>query len=506
MPRLWIEELEVEQIVDMTVRVVRADAQRTNNGNTYLALVFADRTARISAKRFGAKVAECEAVSSIRFARVQGNVQEYNGEHQLLLSRPVQDIGIPKNLSDYFECSPIPLSDLQSRLYQHIDSVRDSRLNALLRSILMEDNQVSVAFAEYPAALEFHHTFRHGLLHHTLEVTDLVAAMADQQQNWGGHPVHRNLAVTGALLHDIGKVEEMRQQEYHYEFSDAGSLLGHITQGAIYVARQIAKLRRKIVFPEELEHMLLHLISSHHGKGEWGSPKAPMTQEAILIHTADKTSTDLYFFQEARRGAIGNKSFVKQRKLDSGFGNMGRFVFVGDMDAFVPPVEVTPSAPIQKGYPIPREFRLPFLRLIRAEKAEESGVVTRLLPLIGKIAAGQPILDSDNIEGEELIDATELGNGNGDFYLLRVRGNSMTGDGIEDGDLIVVRHQLHAEHGDLVVAILEGEGATVKRLIQDKGNVVLMPSNPTHPPIPVPDLSGLRIQGRVMGIARPEPG
>ena len=501
MSRLWISELEVGQKVEMTVRVVRASVQRTRTGEPYLYLTLADRTSKIAAKRWKPSPYECEALPAIKYAQIVGEIQEYNEEQQLVLSSPLLDIGLPDDLSSFFACSPIVLPELQLRLHHHLASVRDARLKALLQSIFVADKKVAAEFAEYPAALDNHHVFRHGLLHHTLEVVDMVAALSDKQQYWGGQFVFRDLAVTGALLHDIGKAEEMREQDFTYEFSGAGSLLGHITLGTVYVARKIAKLRRNMAFPEELEHMLLHLISSHHGKGEWGSPKPPMTAEAILIHMADKLSVDLHLVQEARTQAIGDKAFVKQRKLDSGFVGTGRYVFVGDMNALrllndEPAVEEQTQA-----YPIPREFRLPVLRLVSIEEAEDSATFMRSLPLVGRIAAGQPILHTDSIEGHICVEASALGSGKGDYYLLRVCGDSMTGDDIADGDLIVVRHQEQAEFGDLVVALLE-EGATVKRLIQGKGGVILMPSNPAHQPISVPDFSSLRIQGRVVGIAR----
>jgi 3'-5' exoribonuclease len=502
MSRIWIGELEVGQKVEMIVRVVRADVQHKKNGAPYLVLTFADRTHKIAAIRWKPSSHECETLPKIKFAHVIGEVQEYNEAQQLVLSSPLTDMGLPDDLSDFLACSPLALSELQSRLHYHIASVRDHRLNALLHSIFVEDKKISSAFAEHPAALENHHAYRHGLLHHTLEVVDMVAAMADQQQQWGGYPVCRDLAVTGALLHDIGKTEEMQEQDFTYEFSAAGSLLGHITLGAVYVARKVAKLRREMIFPEELEQMLLHLISSHHGKGEWGSPKAPMTAEAILIHMADKTSTDLYFVQEAREQAIHGKAFVKQRKLESGFGGVGRFVFVGDVSALEFVDNKSTAEVHSHAFPIPREFRLPILRLINTDEAKNTGIFTRSLPLVGKIAAGQPILHSDSFEGHAHVEASALGSGKGDCYLLRVRGDSMIGDGIMDDDLIVVRHQEHADFGDLIVALLDDEGATVKRLTLEKGKVFLLPSNPAHQPIPVSDLACLKIQGRVIGIAR----
>jgi 3'-5' exoribonuclease len=501
MSRLWIKDLNVGQTVEMDVCVLRGDVLQTRNGDDYLALTFGDRTDKISAKRWNPSSVECEAVSTIQFARISGKVELREEKLQVKVLEPLHDLGTPSNLADLLLCSPIPLSELQTRLYIHIESVHDPRLKALLEAVFVEDPKFSKAFLEYPAALGNHHAFRHGLLQHTLEVADIVTAMADKQQKWGGEPIYRDLAVAGALLHDIGKIEEMSQENFAFEFSDAGSLLGHVTLGTLYLIQKIVMTRKEkeIDFPRALEQMLLHLVCSHHGRGEWGSPKAPMTPEAVILHMADKMSADLFFLQEARAEANTSTHFVKQRKLESGFGGLGRFVFVGDMDALRPPLVDMPALMEPVGYPLPDHFSLPVLRLIDTDK-ENGGDSVRSLTLYGKIAAGQPLMHSDNQEGELQVDLTNLGKGR--FYLLRVQGDSMTGDGIQDGDLVVVRSQAGADHGDLVVAMLDGEGATVKRLVRKKNEILLMPSNRAHPPIPVPPSARLDIQGRVVGIAR----
>ena len=494
--RVCINEFTDDQKVQTDVRVHRCEIQQTRNGAAYLAFTFADRTGKIEAKRWSPSPAEIDETAQIRFARVNGVVQNFNNQRQFVVSCPIIDIGSPDDLAHYFEHSPVPVKELKNRLRQHIASVQDERLNALLQRVFIADSKMSKVFCEYPAALENHHAFRHGLLHHTLEVADMVAAMVEQQRRWGGKRVNHDMAVTGALLHDIGKVHEMRDNDFAYEFSDSGALLGHITQGAIHVARQVACLRRTMKFPIPLEEMLLHLISSHHGKGEWGSPKAPMTMEAVLIHMADKTSTDLFYIQEASAQAAPGKSIVKQRKLDSGFTGTGRFVFVGEMDIMEPFEQAVVEEP--EAYPIPPEFLLPVLRLVSTNES----ATTLSLPLVGRIAAGQPILDSDCFEETLFVETGALRCGSAEHFLLRVQGDSMTGDGIKDNDLIVVRCQEQANFGDLVVAVLQDEGATVKRFAHKDGQIYLNPSNPSYDPIHVPDATQLKIHGRVVGIVR----
>jgi len=502
MLRQWIAELEVGQKVDMEVRLVKAGVHSAKDGSSYLALTLADHTGEITAKRWKTREQDWEALTAAKFARIEGKVELYKETQQIILTQLPVDIGFPEDLSDFLICSPLPLGELRSRLYKHIDSVHDSRLNALLCSIFIDDTKKVTAFMEYPAALNNHHAFRHGLLHHTLEVADMVAAIADRQQRWGGQPLHRDLAITGALLHDIGKLDEMEEQDFSYTISESGSLLGHIMQGSFYVLRKIVKLRNTMLFSERLEEMVLHMICSHHGQGIWGAPKPPMTAEAILVHMADKASADLYYMEDAKKLATSGQSVVKQFKLDDGFGGKGRFVFVGDngMSEDVYEEALREDRPL--AFPIPEEFKLPILRIITGDQTFHSDVLTHSIPLFGKVAAGQPLQYIDDPSEQFCVETSPLCNSKGKHYLLQVSGDSMTGDGILDGDLIVVRHQDHADNGDLVVAQLRDEGATVKRLAQKGGKVLLMPSNSTHLPIPVPNISDLQIQGRVVGIAR----
>ena len=226
-----------------------------------------------------------------------------------------------------------------------------------------------------------------------------------------------------------------------------------------------------------------------------------MTVEALLIHMADKTSADLYYMEAARKLAVDGQSVVHQSSLENGFGGRGRYVFIGDMGTQETTRDETMDMERPLAFSTPRELRLPILRIIHTQNAENRNIVTKTLPLVGKIAAGQPLLHPDSLSDPLCVEASALKNGKGEFYLLRVYGDSMTGDGIQDGDLIVAKHQSDANDGELVVALLD-DGATVKRLARKEGKVSLLSSNPTHSPIDVPEGAALQIQGIVVGIAR----
>lgn len=509
-------DLRVGDKVDCVVAVLRSEASPTKKGTKLLKICVSDRSSvSVLAKRWNATDTEIEDAKAISWARIVGEVGIYEGTLEIKLTHTLSNVPEPDDASSFVPASPLPLNELRARLNHYIESVQQPQLNALLRAVFIEDKTLSVAFETFPAAEIRHHAFRHGLIQHTLEVTDTVDAICTKHKAWGKQRgrLSRDLAVTGALLHDIGKLEEYEQDGHSVRFSAGGGLLGHITLGIIRLARKIAMVRKAIGFEEALEEVVLHMIVAHHGKTEYGTPIPPKTAEAALIHYADMVSTECFYFAEAQRNATEGDIAFKQWKMD------GRCLYVAKLDCVwgeepsvenvTLPTDLVWSAGEKQGtnsdavLPASTGSRnrltLPLLRL--ASNDSPNSFFTARLPLVGKVAAGQPILDSANIEDDICIEADGLFLDSGTYYVLRVQGDSMIGDDINDGDLIVVRHQEQAEWGDMVVAVVD-EGATVKRLIKKDGQVQLQASNPAYTPILVPDTASLHIQGRVIAVAR----
>ncbi len=504
-------ELKVNDPVDVVVGILSTKVDTARNQSKYIKWTFADsRGGQMSAKRWNVTADELERYEGLCWAHAHGKVTEYKGLLEIDITQPLIVVSEPPDAISYLPSSPLPLEDLRNRLNVFIGSVQHPQLHTLLHAVFIDDTKLARRFESLPAAETRHHNFRHGLLQHTLEVADAVDAIASRQREWGGRGrFSRDLAITGALLHDIGKLGEYEQHGLGVRFSTGGGLIGHITQGAIRIARKIARVRNSPQgFSEELEELVMHLILSHHGEAEYGSPKPPMIAEAAVIHHADMMSAELFYFAEAQENAAEGISLYNQWKMD----DKGRHVYVGQIAGLWESIdEIKTATGVSKGYPAlatadsnqralpPSVSFLPLIRLVHGE--ETNNFATVQLPLVGRVAAGLPILDSDNVEGTVLVEAEGLGLGRGDYYLLRVQGDSMIEDGILDGDLIVVRHQEQAEWGDIVVAALD-EGATVKRLVNQNGQITLKASNPAYDPIIVPDPELLSIQGRVIAIAR----
>jgi 3'-5' exoribonuclease len=506
MNKQWLKDMTPGMRLDMTLAVIDSVVRQDKNGNDYLTLTLADKTDRVAAVRFNAEAREFDGIGRWKFVRVGGVVDQYNGARQIKIDRPLVEIETPENLADFLPTSPFPLEDLRAKLDAHIASVREPNLRALLREVFEANATLRRDFEDAPAAKSNHHAFLHGLLQHTLEVTDLAAAVADVRSAWSTKDVSRDLAVTGALLHDIGKIYELSWTSPSFDYTARGTLLGHIMIGSQFVSKLIYKMRadKTAPFPQSLHDALLHIMLSHHGRGEFGSPIPPMFPEAQIVSMADLLDVQLFYMDEAREKAAEHKTTEWQMKLEGSPRNSGRNVYTGALGLMPPPWPAFEEAADTAAEP-PAEAAptIPILRFVLSSDpdAEVPTFDTRCLPLIGRVAAGRPLLADEHIE--DTIDVEDPSpSGDWEGFLLRVHGDSMTGDGIKDGDLIAVRHQEQAEHGDIVVALLDDE-ATVKRLhIGPSGEVKLLPSNPAHQPIPVPDAEKLAVRGKVIGILR----
>ena len=175
---------------------------------------------------------------------------------------------------------------MESDLRELMATVRSPHLRRLLTSLLGPDSETWAAFREAPAAKHYHQGYRHGLLDHSLGVAQAVSTLAAV---FGG--IDRDLAVTGALVHDIGKLDAYEiVDDETIEMTRLGRLHGEIALGHYRIRHEIEQLKG---FPAELEEALLHIILSHHGSLEHGSPVVPATREATLVHMADNLSSKL---------------------------------------------------------------------------------------------------------------------------------------------------------------------------------------------------------------------
>ncbi len=209
---------------------------------------------------------------------------------------------------------PRTVEQLEADLRTLVETVRSPHLSTLLQRLLGPETGTWQRFRDAPAAKHYHHAYSHGLLEHSLTVAQSVSALS---AIFGG--LNRDLAVTGALLHDIGKLDAYQRRGDDIEMSDAGRLHGEIALGYARVRDEIADLSG---FPDELAQSLLHIILSHHGSLQHGSPVVPCTREATLVHMADNLGSKLGSFDRVERSLDAGSQWSG---YDNGIGAVAYF-------------------------------------------------------------------------------------------------------------------------------------------------------------------------------------
>jgi 3'-5' exoribonuclease len=211
------------------------------------------------------------------FIRVAGKASIYLGKMQLIIQELTRLAESAVDLADFLPVAGRPVAEMVADLNGRVASFSDPHLRALLEAFLA-DQAFLAAYSRAPAAKAMHHVYLGGLLEHSLAVATLAD---DICRRYPG--LNRDLLVTGALLHDIGKISELRYAR-SFEYTDVGKLLGHIVIGVEMIEE---KLRALPDFPLELAILIKHLLLSHHGQYEYGSPKRPKTMEAVILNFID---------------------------------------------------------------------------------------------------------------------------------------------------------------------------------------------------------------------------
>lgn len=262
---------------------------QTKAGKNYYSLVLQDKTGTIDGKVWDLSNA-IEHFETQDFILTEGIVTSYNGSLQLNIKRIRKADENEYDEAEYMPTSKSSRDDMTSELIGIINNVSEPHLKKLLESFFIEDEEFFSSFKKHSAAKSIHHGFIGGLMQHSLAVTRLCIFIADS------YPViNKDLLVTAALCHDIGKVRELSDFPAN-DYTDEGQLLGHIVIGAMMVDEHARAIEG---FPEKLRAELVHCILSHHGELEYGSPKKPALIEALVLSMADNCDAKIETFTEA---------------------------------------------------------------------------------------------------------------------------------------------------------------------------------------------------------------
>lgn len=261
---------------------------RSKSGKNYFSMILQDRTGIMDAKIWDLSngINHFEAMDYIH---VEGEVTSYQGSLQLNVRRVRLAQESEYDPGDYLPRSRYNPDAMYQELQKYMDSLQNEKMKKLVKSFLVDDKEMAKAFCGHSAAKSVHHSFTGGLLEHTLAVTRLCNFYCKQ------YPIlNRDLLLTAAMLHDIGKLKELSAFPEN-DYTDEGQLLGHIVIGAEMVAERIRQIPG---FPRKTAMELRHCILAHHGELEFGSPKKPAIIEAAALNYADNTDAKLETLRE----------------------------------------------------------------------------------------------------------------------------------------------------------------------------------------------------------------
>lgn len=312
-----LTELKTGEKVDHFLIITKMEERLTKAGKPFLSIDMRDKSNEINAKvwdNFESLIKNAEAG---KIVKITGKIEEFNNIPQI----KVESIRLASendNVSadDFMPKSERELSVMLKELETRIAQIQNTHLVSLIKKILSGNK-----FEKYklvPAGKAWHHAYVHGLLEHTLELIKICDLMCDIHSE-----VNRDILITGAILHDFGKTEEL-SHETSFDYTDKGKLIGHIVIAAIEIEKAANSINS---FPDDLKDQVIHLVLSHQGKVEHASPVEPKTLEAIVLYHADELSAKA----NAYKGAI--------KTDENKEGSWTRFLPLAGTSLFIPDKE-----------------------------------------------------------------------------------------------------------------------------------------------------------------------
>ncbi|MCM3767360.1 3'-5' exoribonuclease YhaM [Neobacillus niacini] len=301
---------EVGDQVELFLLIKNSTKGIASNGKPFLTLILQDQSGEIEAKLWDANEEDEKNYAPQSIVKILGDVQNYRGKSQLKIrqirkTNPADSV----KLEDFLETAPLSQDQMVSKITQYIFDMKNPNIQRITRHLIKKHQK---AFLEYPAATKNHHEFVSGLAYHVVSMLDLAKAIADLYPS-----LDRDLLYAGVILHDMGKVMEL-SGPISTVYTLEGNLLGHIT----IMITEIGKAADELGIKGEEVLILQHLVLSHHGKAEWGSPKPPLVKEAEILHYIDNLDAKMNMLDRAlervkpgefteRVFALDNRSFYK---------------------------------------------------------------------------------------------------------------------------------------------------------------------------------------------------
>ena len=315
---IYVKDLNEGDRFEEIFLVKSVKSGETRTGNAYFVLTVTDKSGEVSGPIWNNVQQLQQLCVPGETIKVKGSVQSYRDQLQLKIDSitPIDRSAV--DLGDFIPAAPGSRRKMGKRLQSLVHSVEDPFLRKLL-SCFFDEGEWLHRFLEAPAAKGIHHAYVGGLLEHSLSVAAIAEFMARHYRG-----VNRSLLIAGALLHDIGKIEELSSRAGIIDYTVQGRLKGHIVMGNEAVARAAGQIDN---FPQEVLEQVQHIIVSHHGRREFGSPVLPMTVEAIILSFIDDLDSKINITEQLRHKMEGREmDFTEyQRSLE-------RYLYLGGLD------------------------------------------------------------------------------------------------------------------------------------------------------------------------------
>jgi len=319
MGRRFINQLVDQEPVDDIFLAQSKQLRPNRNGDLYLQVDLCDRSGTISALLWNADEETYRSFEPGDFVAVRGTAQLYQGSMQVIASKVRRAHNPNIDEADFFRLGPQAIDRLATRLSEILRSMSDPQLRNLAECFLMDETFMR-KLSRAPAGIKHHHAYHGGLLEHIVNMMDVAMAICPFYPQ-----IDRDQLIMGCFLHDMGKIEELTFEK-SFGYSDTGQMIGHLVIGVSQLEEKIREAERLSgeTFPEDLALRLKHMIVSHHGEYEYGSPKLPMTLEALALHYLDNLDAKMHAFHQLMQedpGVEGNFTLYNQnlrRKLYKG--------------------------------------------------------------------------------------------------------------------------------------------------------------------------------------------
>ena len=288
MAKQYANKFKTDDKVDSVFIVKNKHIRITKNNKSYLTFELVDKSGGIIGRIWDNAEEMSKLFKDNDFVRIIGIVESFQNKMQINVKQ-VQVVAQDKiNIDEFLPTTTKDIDLMFNKILDIIDGIANKWLKKLLQAVF-EVEEYRELFKRAPASVKMHNYYIGGLLEHTLSVTSMCLEIDKYYKN-----INKDLLVAGAILHDIGKIYEYEYSRA-FGYTDKGRLIGHIVIGTQMVKSKIAEIPQ---FPAELEMLLEHMLLSHHGQYEWGSPKKPKVLEAVILHHLDDMDAKISGFQE----------------------------------------------------------------------------------------------------------------------------------------------------------------------------------------------------------------